>query len=91
MDLTTFIYQHVMAALLATSGASAVIGWLTHHWRLIGRTWNGAVAVAGWVRKLGPAPTAVPDLAAILNNPEALAAIGKALKDAQAKAPSNLP
>lgn len=91
MDITTLIYQHVMAALLATSGASAVIGWLTHHWRLIGRTWNGAVAVAGWVRKLGPAPTAAPDLATILKDPNTLEAIAQALKDAQAKAPSNLP
>ena len=91
MDLTAFIYQHVMAALLATSGASAVIGWLGRHWRVIGRAWNGAVVVAGWVRRIGPAPTAAPDLTAILSNPEALAAIGKALKDAEAKAPSNLP
>ena len=91
MDLTTLIYQHIVAALLATSGASAVIGWLTHHWRVIGRAWNGAVAVAGLVRRIGPAPAAAPDLAAILSNPEALAAIGKALNDAEAKAPSNLP
>ena len=101
MDLTTLIYQHVMAALLATSGASAVIGWLGRHWRVIGRTWNGAVAVAGWVRRIGPAPETPPDRDAVLEMLEkanlATAALNQAiavarnLKDSLPKDPVDKP
>ena len=84
MDLTTLIYQHVVAALLATSGASAVIGWLGRHWRVIGRVWNGVVAVAGLVRKLGPAPATPADLVTLLKeaDPQTLITFAQALNDA---------